>query len=313
MLAEAQQSPADAVASLKVVGDAVMQAVPVRPVQEPNALCHFLDGIQRQRIIYYDGIVPVFYAYLSAAVRSRVHRRMCCLHTEEYISPLRRYDALYAPVDHVDSSGLRQFEIPVQDIGVGVQLPSHPVLLQHASSRIGHDREELERSLAQEWSHWLQHHRPEEWLVVDGTLAEIAPFKPNARVIGLAKTSMGVECMLEREQAEVVYGLRQGERSSVFYVFRKNKLPVYSWFIRLHPPKKGSLLYGLLRVEAPVSEELLRHVDTLSAWLLQDRTPLSVPDTRYDRLLYPMRDCEQYLRSFAPSHAQIEAIAQMVR
>lgn len=310
LLAQAQQPPVeDAVASLKVVEHATMQAVPVRPVSHPNALRHFLDGIQRQRILYYEGVVPVFYAYLSAVVRSRVDRRMCCLQEG---SPLQQRDALYAPLRYVDVEGLRQHGIPLRDTEPGEPLPSHPALIQQAANRISNDRELLERELAQQWLHWLREQGSEDWLVVDGGIAEIADTMPDVHLVGLAKTSTGVERALTPEQMQVVYSLRKGERSSVFAITRAGQPAIYSWFVRLHDPTKGSLLYGLLRVETPASESLLVHVDTVSAWLLEDRVPLSVPDTRYDRLLYPMRDCEQYLRALAPSAAQLEALAQMV-
>ncbi|MCS6831663.1 MAG: hypothetical protein RMM08_10930 [Armatimonadota bacterium] len=310
LLAQIQQSAVeDAVASLVVVEHATMQAEPVRPVPQPNALRHFLDGIQRQRILYYEGVVPVFYAYLSAVVRSRVERRMCCLRDGV---PFRQRDALYAPLGYVDVDGLRQHGIPLRDTEPPEPLPSHPALIQQASNRISNDREILERELAQEWLCWLHQRGREDWLVVDGGIAELASAMPEARLIGIAKTSTSVERALTPEQMQVVYSLRKGERSSVFAITRAGQPAVYSWFLRLHDPAKGSLLYGLLRVEMPASEKLLSHVNALCAWLLEDRVPLSVPDTRYDRLLYPMRDCEQYLRALAPSTAQLEALAQMV-
>ncbi len=36
--------------------------------------------------------------------------------------------------------------------------------------------------------------------------------------------------------------------------------------------------------------------DQLSRWLLAERSPLSAPDPRWDRLLYGIRAVEQYLR-----------------
>lgn len=312
MLAQLQQMPAEELGtSLKVVGDTVMQAKPIPPAQQPNALCHFLDGIQRQRILYYEGVVPVFYAYLSAVVRSRVNGQLCCLQSDQCSALLQR-DGLYVPLDYVDAQGLGQYGIPLRDIRVGTPLPPHPTLLQQAANRISNGRELLERELAQQWLQCLQSDDADDWLVVDGGISEIADTKPKARVIGLAKTSMGVERILTREQMEVVYGLRKGERTSVFGLSRPGQVTVYSWFLRIHAPPRGSLLYGLLRVEIPAVPERLSQVDMLSAWLLQDRVPLSVPDTRYDRLLYPMRNCEQYLRAVAPSAAQVEALVQMV-
>jgi hypothetical protein len=40
--------------------------------------------------------------------------------------------------------------------------------------------------------------------------------------------------------------------------------------------------------------------DRISRWLLAETTPLSLPDARWDRLLYPIRDCEEFLRARAP-------------
>lgn len=312
MLAQIQEpSVEDAVARLEVVEHDTMQAVPVPIPSQANALCHFLDGIQRQRILYYEDIVPVVYAYLSAVVRSRVGGRMCCLQSQSPPSLLQR-DGLYAPLRYVDAHGLQQYGIPLRDTEVGEPLPPHPALVQQAANRISNDRKLLERELAQYWLRYLQDIGSEEWLVVDGGIGEIAVTKPEARVIGLAKTSVGVERSLTPEQMRVAYDLAKGERTSVFTISRPGQQTVYSWFLRMHDPQKGSLLFGLLRVEMPESDQLLGHADQVSAWLLQDRVPLSVPDPRYDRLLYPMRDCEQYLRAIAPSKAQIEALAQMV-
>ena len=40
--------------------------------------------------------------------------------------------------------------------------------------------------------------------------------------------------------------------------------------------------------------------DVVSGWLLAETTPISLPDLRWDRLIYPIRDCEQFLRARAP-------------
>ncbi len=312
MLSQAQEpSPEETIASLQVVEHDTMRAIPVPLTHQPNSLRHFLDGIQRQRILYYEGVVPVFYAYLSAVVRSRVDGRMCCLQLQNTPALLQR-DGLYAPLRYVDAEGLRQHGIPLRDTEAGSPLPPHPTLVQQSANRISNDRELLERELAQRWLQYLQESGSEDWLVVDGGIAEIAPAKPETRLIGLAKTSTGVERSLTPEQMRVVYGLAKGERTSVFAISRPGQPLTFSWFVRMHDPQKGSLLFGLLRVEMPAVHDLLKHVDQLSAWLLQDRVPLSVPDPRYDRLLYPMRDCEQYLRAIAPSTAQLEALVQMV-
>ncbi len=39
---------------------------------------------------------------------------------------------------------------------------------------------------------------------------------------------------------------------------------------------------------------------------------MSLPDPRYDRLLYPFRMCEQHLRSRAPSELMLRAALERV-
>ncbi len=313
MLSEAQQTmPDETVSTLQVIEHEEMRAVPVPSPTESSALRYFLDGIQRPRILYYDGIVPVAYAYLSAVVRSRVDRMMCCPQAQGIPSKVHN-EALYAPQNAIDAAGLRQYGIPIRDTNVGTPLPPHSVLIQKAAERISNDRDQLERDLTVTWANWLQQKSPESWLVVDGGIGKIRVNQPGVRLMGLAKTSVGVERILNPDYSRTVYGLARGERSSVFAVNRPEQEPVYSWFLRLHDASRGNLLFGLIRVEIPQHDHLMQQVNNLSAWLLEERVPLSVPDVRYDRLLYPMRDCEQYLRATAPSHAQLEALAQMIR
>lgn len=309
LLAEATVAEPEEAPRLEVVEHSTFQAVSVATTSAPNGLTHFLDGVQRQRILYYEGVVPVFYAYLGAVVRSRVERRMCCLKERE--SLLYR-EALYAPSRYIDAEGLRAHGIPLRDVEVSEPLPSHPTLLQRIANRISNDREILERELAQQWLQWLHQQGREEWLVVDGGIAGLGEASAGGCLLGLVKTSTAVERALTPEQAQVVYSLRHGERSSVFVIHHRDRSQVYSWFLRLHAPARGSLLYGLVRVEVAPSADWQAMVDVVSSWLLQDRVPLSVPDTRYDRLLYPLRDCEQYLRALAPSSAKLEALARMV-
>ena len=70
-----------------------------------------------------------------------------------------------------------------------------------------------------------------------------------------------------------------------------------------------------MRVETPVltvPDDTREWADKISAWLLQETRPVSLPDPRYDRLLYPFRMCEQHLRSRAPSELMLRAALERV-
>ena len=103
---------------------------------------------------------------------------------------------------------------------------------------------------------------------------------------------------------DVSFRLRRGERSSVFRITSSRRTPVASWYLRLREPAGRDPLWGLVRVEAadpdhtgePL-EALTRRADLLSRWVLAEVAPLALPDGRWDKMVYGIRDCEEFLRA----------------
>ncbi|MBW3623067.1 MAG: hypothetical protein KY468_06605 [Armatimonadetes bacterium] len=62
------------------------------------------------------------------------------------------------------------------------------------------------------------------------------------------------------------------------------------------------------RIEVNSDPRLIGEADAISAWLMAERQPLASPGPRWDKLLYPIHDCEEYLRSIAPSHAVMDGM-----
>jgi hypothetical protein len=106
----------------------------------------------------------------------------------------------------------------------------------------------------------------------------------------------------EGPELERALTLPAGHRTSVFRPGRRGaRREIHSWYLRLWPWEGNDLLYGLLRVEARSAADTVARASELSAWLVRERAPLSTPDGRWDRLLYPIHDVETYLRARAPS------------
>jgi hypothetical protein len=104
--------------------------------------------------------------------------------------------------------------------------------------------------------------------------------------------------------------LKPGQRTPVFLRERNQQQgkEANSFYLRLFDCSGQSPLFGLIRVEMPSSSTLLARVDEICGWLLAERDPLSLPDSRYDRMLYPIRLVEQHLKARQPSDAAIRAI-----
>jgi hypothetical protein len=91
------------------------------------------------------------------------------------------------------------------------------------------------------------------------------------------------------------------ERSSVFLVTSPKRTSVASWYLRIRDPRGRDPMWGLVRVEVAAPEgptaEITRRADEASRWILAEATPVALPDSRWDKMVYGVRDCEEFLRA----------------
>ena len=257
----------------------------------PGAVA-FLDGIEQWRVVGYGGVTPIGRGYVAAAVRRRGPDRR--LRTAGEVSrelAITRLDALAEPLRRaLAESGVAVVELAEEDAGQPTRA------IQAARRELERARLAEERGLAERC---LAELGPDEWLVVDGVLSDSAALSAHRRAIGVIK-SHGAQ-YFEGAELERALTLPAGHRTSVFQPrSRGARRAIYSWYLRLWPWEGNDLLYGLLRVEAHADAATVARASALSAWLMRERSPLSTPDARWDRLLYPIHDVETYLRSRAP-------------
>jgi len=276
---------------------------------EPGPFTCFLDGMQRPRgPIYIDSPVPIVYGYVAATIRARgpdrrmrtfegIHESREALYLSYSVA--EKFDESKKILDDLKSAGLS-----IQDTDrVGEPPTEHPLaLIQAARDAVSTARGAIEEKLIGRW--FASHCRDNGWLLIDGSLPDSYA---ESQIIGVTK-SHGTQYFPWPEQQKIL-ALKVGERSGVFIpIIRGKRRAVYSWYLRLHPNEGRDLYFGLVRVEVPQKQAMLEMADTISRWLLAERTPLSLPDSRWDKMIYPIRDCEQYLKSRAPSHASLDAL-----
>ncbi|MBI2842983.1 MAG: hypothetical protein HYX78_06240 [Armatimonadetes bacterium] len=277
----------------------------VRPVGRPDGtlFTHFLDGAQTaRRIGFYDYTAPVVYGFIGAVIRKRDADRHMSTHDKDYRENLYFSFAFVDPND-LRKAGIEPVDVAVRGKGSSDESEAHPLRLQElARSAVSNARAEMERDLAERW---IAGSRSDEWLCWDGSISGRSGTSKHPRIIGVIKSHQ-TQYFRAEEQRKVL-SLGVGERSSVFQPKGYGWSPVYSWYLRLHPNEGRDIYFGLVRVEAAATPETIAMADEVSRWLLAERSPLSLPDSRWDRMLYPIRDCEQYLKSIAPSRVMIEA------
>jgi len=289
----AAAEPKQSQAKLETSIDAVSVGSP-----KDGHFAYFMDGMERQRHILYCSRIPVVYGYVAASIRKRVDRRM---KTHKSISR----EALYCPSVLIETgmfAGANLDIVPIDNEDSPAE--EHPmILLDAARKRVSNIRNRLEYTITSEWLDEFD--GSDDWLLVDGSITGDHHKYKIPNIVGAIKSHQ--TNYFEGDDRRKILDLKEGERSGVFIPLGRNRPEVYSWYLRLRPSEGQDVHFGLIRVEAAKCARTLDMVDEISRWIMAERSPLSLPDSRWDRMIYPIRDCEQYLKSLAPSMTMIEA------
>jgi len=169
----------------------------------------------------------------------------------------------------------------------------HPAALRAvALERVGQDRGAAEQSLAEDWC--MDGAEP---LFVDGGISGSPRLAASNCAIGVIKSHHTL--FADGDALDVVMSLRSGERSSVFSPPAKARSAVASWYLRLRDPRGHDAMFGLVRIEVAMNDDMAARANEVSRWVMAESSPVSMPDSRWDRMAYGIRDCEQFLRSIA--------------
>jgi hypothetical protein len=196
-------------------------------------------------------------------------------------------------VDRLSADQLRRLEttgLTLYDTGCADR--EHPILDVHIAARVVESRREsVELAVVQ----LHRRERPGSWLVVDGSITSYLGQEDSSHILGLIKSHETQ--YLDGEDLRTALTLPAGYRSSVFARNTLERDKVYSWYLRLWPWDGNDLLHGLVRLERAPIADAVEQASEISAWMLSERSPLSAPDGRWDRLIYPIRQVESYLRA----------------
>jgi hypothetical protein len=275
--------------------------VPDFSPQTSSGFGAFLDGAQKVQIVGHHGGMPIVVGTVSAAVRIRVNRRM----TTWGHQPPRVERRIYLPLKYLpvlteipevrpdpDQASWQIVDTSTADRN-GEYPSQHPaVLLERATRAVDQQREQLEDRLAEAWCAL-----GDAPLFIDGGISRSATVASSSCVIGVIKSHRTL--YVEGDALRIVLALRQGERSSVFRVSPRSRSSVLSWYLRLRPVEGRDPMWALVRVEVAECDRPSERADEISRWVLAETTPLSLPDGRWDKMAYGVRDCEEFLRAIS--------------
>ena len=259
----------------------------------------FLDGTQQSHVARYEAGMPIVFGTVAAVIRVRRNRRLVTWGRGPLVAR-----SVYAPCAHLPATvvdalfalGVRVVDTTLPDEH-GEIPPPHPLaLLDRAVHRVQADREATERELAEAWC------RAEgEPLFVDGSIQGSERVATASCVAGVVKSHRTL--YVDGDALRVELSLPVGHRSSVLRIAIGRRAPVASWYLRLRDPAGRDPMWGLVRVEASLPDAgaapgaLAERAETISCRVLAEVTPLALPDGRWDKMVYGIRDCEEFLRA----------------
>lgn len=268
----------------------------IRVVGAPEVkFAAFLDGVQRVRLMSHWQGIPIIAGVVAAVVRVRVQRRTI---TWGHSPPSVRR-ALYMPFRYLPASAMSDVDgfalVDTAAADESGRFPSrHPAALHAcALERVREDRARLERELAEAWCA-----RESAPIYMDGGISGSARVASAACAVGVVKSHQTI--FADGDALGVVLTLERGWRSSVFSIEPRSRSAVASWYLRMHEPAGHDATFGLVRVEvARDCADLAARANEVSRWILAEAAPLALPDRRWDRMAYGIRDCEEFLRAIS--------------
>jgi hypothetical protein len=287
-----------------------------------SEFCFFEDGRQRTiqigyiRVAYGDNLVliPVHFFIVASVILERENRKL-----RLWQKPLIK-QGIFVPkslvpnqglLDQFEKSGLAVIDTELKDVGT----PGDYYDMRRRALRCAKDlRLEVEQELIAEWRQNTE--TADSFLVVDGTLMNMRDERNVERCVGVSKSF--ASRYFEIPKHNQIMQMKAGQRSWTFRFHdsdqdtRKGVRERASWYLRLRERQRADPEFGLIRVE--VSKKYIEQAPTwaerFSRSLLSEALPTAYPAPRWDKHLYPIRGCENYLSSVMPSIPTITAAMQ---
>ncbi len=258
-------------------------------------------------------IIPVHYFVVGAVILQRDKRKLNVWSEPEIIQGIfvsRSLVPNQTELENFEKQGLRIVDTEATSAGRSDYYDMRRRALREAKKL----RLSAEQTLITRWRESGE--AKDSFLVVDGTLMNMRDERNVDRCIGVSK-SFGSR-YFDVSTHNRILTLQEGERSWTFRFHdaedqqddpRKGGRERISWYLRLRSRANGEPEFGLIRAEISKrhADQAQEYAERFSKSLISDRLPTSYPAPRWDKHLYPIRQCEKYLSSVMPSSATIIA------
>jgi len=280
----------------------------------------FEDGRQRTVQIGYLkadygevlALIPVHFFVIGSAILERIDRKLTL-----WDQPLIKQGIFVARSLVPDQTLLEEFEregLEIVDTESGHGPPADYYEMRRRALRRAKERRlDVEQELI---ARWRQAAVGDSLLVVDGTVMNMRDEKNVERCVGVSK-SFGNR-YFDISTHNRIMQMKEFQRSCAFRFHgegedqRQGARERVSWYLRIRDGRNCEPEFGMIRVEVAkkFANEATTHAARISRSLLSERLPTGYPTPRWDKHLYPIRACENYLSSVMPAISTITATMQ---
>jgi hypothetical protein len=282
-----------------------------------SEFAYFEDGRQRTvqvgfipvHVGTHLAMVPVHFYVVAAVILRRDGRDLQVWGSPELQSGIMIDRSLVPNQEELDRFTRDGLEIVNIDGEGGDYYDLRRRALQEAKNR----RLNVEDALITRWGESSE--SASNFLVVDGTLMNLRSGDTLERCVGVSK-SFGSR-YFDVSSYNRVLSMPEFSRSWSFRFHsdeegddpRLGGRDRVSWYLRLRLRPNVDPEFGLIRVEVSHhhASSAAECAERFSRSLISERLPTAYPNPRWDKHLYPIATCEEYLSSIMPSIATINA------
>jgi hypothetical protein len=281
-----------------------------QPRPDNVQLIYFARALQRTQLVghfYSQGIeVPVHYAITGAIILERRNRKFKVWRQPEL------HTNVMLPFNFVGKREvLDQFQSDrqVQLIDTGGDRPEYTQLRISAVRRARELTLELRSKLCSAWG--LSDGQDEtKYMVLSGTVADI-PNKllgPNFFALARRVYVPWINSQLIEPQLNTP-PYHRGQVLRTTNTLGDDPMNKYTWFVRLRSSSQADPEFGLVRCTclADGDADIIGKANQITARLVDERLPVTFPAEGWDKLIFPMKLCNDFLESMVPTRDTVKS------
>lgn len=151
---------------------------------------------------------------------------------------------------------------------------------------------------------------PSKILAITGMIEDVPNELLTSNVLGLARKVYVPWQNSELLEPQLrIPSYHRGQLMRVVNTVGGDPMPKYTWFVRLRTSAKADPEFGLARCTclAPDDNQAIERANAFTARLVDERLPVTFPAEDWDKLIFPLKLCKDYLESLIPTRETVKS------